>query len=226
MAIQIRPATAADAPAMAMISRASLNTEMDEARLRHLLLAKRGFTFVADSSDRVVGFADYFLTLSQNDDIRLELDLLAAHPQARGKGIGRRLIHVSIEQAKCLGVSSIRALVAADNTAMQGLCAALGFQPSQDNSALFVTARRPRPPSCANKAQACLIPVETLTYDGIWIEGDIDQTAIDNALFIAHARQLATVGAVVSSQDAAAQSLFRANHFACLGKYDWWTFNL
>lgn len=225
MAIQIRPATADDAPAMAMISRASLSAEMDEARLRHLLLVKRGFTLVAVSSDRVVGFADCFLTVSQNDDIRLELDLLAVHPQARGRGIGRELIHAGIEQAKRLDVSILRALVAADNTAMQGLCAALELQPSQDNSALFVTSPRPTSPH-QNNANSTLIPVETLTYDGIWIEGDISQPAIDNALFIAHARKFTTVGAVIPSQDAAAEALFQANHFACLGKYDWWTLNL
>ena len=225
MAIQIRPAAADDAPAMAMISRASLNAEMDEARLRHLLLVKRGFTLAAVSSGRVVGFADYFLTISQNDDIRLELDLLAVHPQASGRGIGRELIRAGIKQAKRLDVSILRALVAADNTAMQSLCAALGLQPSHENSALFVTAPHPTSPH-QNNANSILIPVETLTYDGIWIEGDIDQTAIDNALFIAHTRKLATVGAVVPSQNAAAQSLFQANHFACLGKYDWWTFTL
>lgn len=225
MAIQIRPATADDAPAMAMISRASLNAEMDETRLRHLLLVKRGFTFAAVSSGRVVGFADYFLTISQNDDIRLELDLLAVHPQARGRGIGRELIRAGIKQAKRLDVSILRALVAADNTAMQSLCAALGLQPSHENSALFVTSPRPTSPH-QNNAKSILIPVETLTYDGIWIEGDIDQTAIDNALFIAHARKFTTVGAVVPSQNAAAQSLFQANHFTCLGKYDWWTFTL
>lgn len=76
MSIQIRRAVADDALAIAMISRASLDTEMDEARLRHLLLLNRGFTVVA-SSNRALGFADCFLTVSQDDDIRLELDLLA-----------------------------------------------------------------------------------------------------------------------------------------------------
>lgn len=225
MSIQIRWAVADDAPDIAMISRASLDTKMDEARLRHLLILKRGFTFVAALSNRVVGFADYFLTVSPDDDIRLELDLLAVHPEARGRGIGRELIHAGIKQAKRLDVSILRALVAAGNTAMQSLCAALGFQPSQDNSALFVTSPHPTSPH-QNNAKSILIPVETLTYDGIWIEGDISQAAIDNALFIAHARKLTTVGAVVPSQDAAAAALFRANHFDCLGKYDWWTFNL
>ena len=224
MSIQIRRAVADDAPAIAAISRASLDTEMDEARLRHLLLLNRGFTVVA-SSNRALGFADCFLTVSQDDDIRLELDLLAVHPEARGKGIGRELVHAGIEQAKRLGVASLRALVAVDNHVMQGLSAALGFRPSQDNSTLFVTSPHPTSPH-QNPVKSALIPVETLTYDGIWIEGDIDQTAIDNALFIAHARKLTTVGAVVSSQDAAAQSLFRANGFDCLDKYDWWTFNL
>ena len=225
MSIQIRWAVADDAPDIAMISRASLDTKMDEARLRHLLILRRGFTFVAVLSDRVVGFADYFLTASQDDDIRLELDLLAVHLQARGRGIGRELIHAGIKQAKRLDVASMRALVAVDNHAMQSLCAALGFQPLQDNSALFVASPHPTSPH-QNNAKSILIPVETLTYDGIWIEGAVSQAAIDNALFIVHARKLTTVGAVVPSQDAAAAALFRANHFDCLGKYDWWTFNL
>lgn len=226
MSIQIRRAVADDAVAIAMISRASLDTEMDEARLRHLLVLRRGFTFVAALSNRVVGFADYFLTVSPDDEIRLEFDLLAVHPTARGRGIGRRLVHAGVEQAGRLGAASIRALVAVNNHAMQGLCAAHQFQRSKERFALYVIGRYPRSPSCANHVQARLIPVETLTYDGIWIEGDIDQTAIDNALSIAHARKLTTVGAVVSSQDAAAAALFQASHFDCLGKYDWWTLNL
>ena len=226
MSIQIRRAVADDAADIAMISGASLDTEMDEARLRHLLILRRGFTFVAALSSRVVGFADYFLTVSQDDEIRLEFDLLAVHPTARGRGIGRRLVHAGIEQAGRLGAASIRALVAVDNHAMQRLGAAHQFQRSKERFALFVSARYPRSPSCANNVQACLIPVETLTYAGIWIEGAVSQAAIDNALFIASARKLTTVGAVVSSQDAVAAALFRANHFDCLDKYHWWTFNL
>lgn len=226
MSIQIRRAVADDATAIAMISRASLDTEMDEARLRHLLLLTRGFTFVAVSSNGVVGFADYFLTVSQDGEIRLELDLLAAHPTARGKGIGRRLVRAGIEQAERLGVSILRALVAADNAAMQGLSGALGFRRSPEHSALFVISRYPKSPSYTDNAQGYLIPVETLTYTGIWIEGAVSQAAIDNALFIAHARRLTTVGAAVSSRDTAAGALLRANGFDCRGRYDWWTFSL
>ena len=226
MSIQIRRAAADDAADIAMISGASLDTEMDEARLRHLLVLRRGFTFVAALSNRVIGFADYFLTVSSDDEIRLEFDLLAVHPTTRGRGIGQRLVHAGIEQAKRLGAASIRALVAVDNHAMQRLGAANQFQRSKDRFALYVSARYPRSPSCANNVQAYLIPVETLTYAGIWIEGAVSQAAIDNALSIASARKLTTVGAVVSSQDAAAAALFRANHFDYIGKYDWWTFNL
>ena len=226
MSIQIRRAVADDAPSIAMISRASLDTEMDEARLRHLLLLMRGFTFVAVSSNGVVGFADYFLTVSPDGEIRLELDLLAAHPTARGKGIGRRLVRAGIEQAERLGVSILRALAAADNAAMQGLSGALGFRRSAESFFLFTAAPLPASFRHQHDIQACLVPVETLTYTGIWIEGAVSQAAIDNALFIAHARRLTTVGAAVSSQDAAACALLRANHFNCRGRYDWWSFSL
>ena len=224
MNITIRPAMPDDAPAIAAISRLSLDTDMDESNIRSLLMLHRGFTRVAVLSGRVAGFADYFLTLSRADEIRLELDLLAVHPTAQGRGAGRQLVHAGIEQAKGLRVSSLRALVAADNHAMRRLCAGLGFACSDDSFDLFAAAA-PFPSSRRqhHARVSCLIPVETLSYAGIWIEGAASLPAIDSAFAIASARKLNTVGAVVSRCDAAAQSLFRANHFDCLGAYDWWT---
>ncbi len=90
MSIQIRRAAVDDAPAIAAISRLSFGTAMDEARIRHLLLLNRNITWVAVLSGGAAGFADYFLTVSQDDEVRLELDLLAVHPQARGMAAGRR----------------------------------------------------------------------------------------------------------------------------------------
>ena len=225
MSIQIRRAAVDDAPAIAAISRLSFGTAINESRIRHLLLLNRNITWVAVLSGGAAGFADYFLTVSRDDEVRLELDLLAVHPQARGMAAGQRLVGVGIEQAKRLGAASVRALVAADNHAMQRLCAALGFRRSKESYALFVISPHPASPH-KNNAAAVLIPVETLIYSGIWIEGGFSQAAIDNALFVAHSRRLATVGAVASNEDAAAQSLFRANGFDCLGAFDWWTINL
>ena len=225
MSIQIRRAAADDAPVIAAISRLSFGAAMNESRIRHLLLLNRNVTWVAVLSGGAVGFADCFLTASKDDEVRLELDLLAVHPQARGRRVGRRLVRAGIERAKRLGAASIRALVAADNHAMQRLCAALGFRRSKESYALFVISPHPASPH-KNNAAAVLIPVETLTYSGIWIEGGFSQAAINNALFVANERKLTTVGAVASNEDAAAQSLFRANGFDCLGAFDWWTINL
>ncbi len=226
MSIEIRRARPDDVDAIATIAQLSFGTAVDETHIRHLLLLNRNFTCAATLSNRVVGFADCFLTVSGEDEIRLELDLLGVHPSARGRGAGRQLVRSSIELARRLDVASIRALVAADNVVMQRLCAALQFQRETGSCALFVRSPTPTAAAQRNPAAACLIPVETLTYSGIWIEGDFSQPSISHALSVANQRKLETVGAVVSHADAAAQSLFRASGFACRGTFDWWTINL
>jgi hypothetical protein len=74
--------------------------------------------------------------------------------------------------------------------------------------------------------EAHLIPVETLSYRGIWMEGILSQDAIDDAHWMARQRDASRIGAVISSEEPAVADLLRSNAFVKIGEYDWWTINL
>jgi GNAT superfamily N-acetyltransferase len=223
MNVMIRRAIADDAGAIAILAAEALATpiDADSPRLRRLLA--EGFTYTATLDEDVVGFADSFVTFDREGRARFELDLLAVAPQMQGGGIGSRLIEASLHAARHYEPALIRALVRSDNQRMRRLCHRHGFSLSEDNCALFITA--PRPVNHRQRQhRAQLIAVETLAYDGMWLEGALSQDAIDDAHWIAMRSNMSTIGAVVSGNATDALALLRVNAFIKVGDYNWWTF--
>ncbi len=59
-----------------------------------------------------------------------EILTLATHPDARRRGMARRLVEVALEEARLRGCIALHLEVAAGNIAAIGLYASLGFSPS------------------------------------------------------------------------------------------------
>ena len=106
--------------------------------------------WMALERDRIVGYVSAFATYSLAAG-RWEVDELAVHPQAQGRGIGTALVAralaVGAEQG---GLREARALVAADNLASQRVFAKNGFRVAGTVHLLSYrvngrTPRRPRP---------------------------------------------------------------------------------
>lgn len=224
MKVMIGRATPEDAGAIASLAAEALATqiEADAPRVRKFL--DGGLTFVAKIEDAIVGFASSFFTSDLNGSRRFELDLLAVAPGARGHGVGGRLVEASLGAAREGKPALIRALVRSSNGSMQRLCRRHGFTAPPDTCRLFVTV--PRPVVCQQRNYAAyLIPVETLNYSGIWLEGELSQEAIDDALWKSSQSEMSTIGAVIPSDAIHAVDLLRANAFSKVGDYGWWTIN-
>ena len=74
--------------------------------------------------------------------------------------------------------------------------------------------------------EAYLVPVETLAYSGIWIEGCLTQGGISRALSMSYGQQLQVVGGLVRQSDRKAVQLLVDNGFRLLGTYFWCSLKL
>lgn len=231
MSAVIRPARAADAAAISAIAREAFGEDvaLETARLARVL--SQSGNFVAFSNNRVDGFVGNFLTRSSTGALRFELDLLAVARDARGRGVGAALVAESICEAEKTSAEVIRALVASRNRRMQSLCRAHGFERNRLRQALYVLPvesdkRGGTESPDAGGHGAHLIPVETFTYSGIWLEGRLDLAGIAEARRRAVCGHRSRIGAVVSQTAGNRQELLEANGFAKIGDFDWWTLSL
>lgn len=225
MEIEIRRATIHDIDPIAKIIQLAFDDNVGIERVKQLLTLSHNYVFVAVEADSIVGFVENFLTVSQENNIRLELDLLAVHPDARGQGIGKKLIETSIDLAQTLGVYCLRALIATENGVMQKACKRMNLTQSPNEFSLFVKPVEQVLRPIIGISPAHLIRVETLTYKGIWLEGDITSTAIDNAHLIAIDNQCDILGAVVDKADTLIIDLLLESQFTQINDYHRWTFN-
>ena len=128
--------------------------------------------FVAVEAGEVVGFLSAFLV--SNPTPRWEIDLIIVRSASQGKGIGTSLIQEALTYGSRLGVRSAKASIRIDNYASQQAFAKVGWATDgQGRSLLLWNPLAFR--FIANVPETVhLIPVDTLTYRGLWIEGFIE----------------------------------------------------
>ena len=221
---EIRRARTDDAKAIARLIQACFGEYADPARVARRLALDSAFALVACQSGQVVAFADSFLTISAAGQRRMELDLLAVAESARGQGIASMLVARSMALAAETKADLLRALVAVDNEAMARVCGSLGLTPSSP-VALYVADTVSCSESTISNAadSAHLVPVETLAYSGIWLEGVVSRAAIERARRLAVKRNFSRIGAVLPAGDSAARDLLAAADFSFVAAYRWWT---
>ena len=138
--MQIRPATAADAAAIAAIwapvirdSEITFNSiEKTQADIREMIAAKAaaGHPFlVAAEGGALLGFATYGQFRGGAGYARTMEHTVILAPEARGRGAGRALIAALEDAARAAGVLSLWAGISAANPEGQAFHAALGFEP-------------------------------------------------------------------------------------------------
>ena len=99
---------------------------------RHLLIADAG------TPAHPVGH----LRLDHSRAGAADISILLA-PDARGRGLGLRLLTQALTQARAMGLTQINAQVHADNTASRALFAAAGFQETTHRDGFLHLTRRP-----------------------------------------------------------------------------------
>lgn len=218
MALTIRPAMTQDARAIAEIIQTTFHEQSDTRQIQQLIASGKHHTWVAQTSE-VIGFVDGFLTVAQDGTRRLELDLIAVQPDFAGQGIGRQLIEAFSDNAGHYDL--IRALVAVNNRPMERAMLATAYQGEPQIYALYVCAEAAGIEEVSPDAH--LIPVETFTYRGIWLEGIITASALRTAQFQQQKQGFDLTGAVISTDNSQAIGFAQAAGFEFAKDYRWWT---
>lgn len=127
--------------------------------------------WVAEEGDDVVGFVSAFLTVGGDGQRRWEIDLLAVRPASQGNGIGRQLIEQATRIGEQKDVSLARAAVRVENTASQKAFTNAGFTSGRLTHDLLQWEPNPGGGIGIYGGDVVFIPVDTLTYRGVWLEG-------------------------------------------------------
>lgn len=115
-AVDIRTGGPADLPRVAPLMQAAFDPRYGEAwttaQCMGMLALPGSWLTLVERDSRVIGFALSRATLDDG-----ELLLIAVHPDARGKGVGRALLRAVAEDAKARGVVRFNLEVRANNPA-------------------------------------------------------------------------------------------------------------
>ena len=184
--------------------------------------------FVAVDAGEIAGFLSASLVF--NPTPRWEIDLIIVRSTSRGKRIGTSLIEKALTQGSNLGARWAKASIRIDNHASQRAFSKAGFTTDAQVRSLLLW----EPLACNSATNVPetvhLIPVNTLTYRGLWIEGFIESQlplkeqhhvirAARNSIF--HEDRLNTGMFIPNSlkQTIAPDLLTSATDF---GQYHWW----
>lgn len=218
----IRLAKPSDAPAIRQIIQMALDETSSVTHIARVIGLASHQTHVIIVDEQVVGFVNSFQTRTQSGTIRQELDLIAIHPDFRGRGFGRELIRTNTASVTAQKTVPVRALIRDSNVTSQHAFRSAGFQEEPESVQLYVSTVTRRAAGVSLPDDAHLIPVMTLTYRGIWLEGQISEQAIR----VAQHRNLpyyGITGAVVAAGDHAAIDILRLAGFEATGSFKWWT---
>ena len=216
----LRPATPDDAYTIAHLIKQTHGDEVETQHIQAVIAGDNHTTLVAEVDRKVVGFVDNFITIAQDSTRRCELDLLGVDVEFQGHGLGSQLIEASTKAGHDSGATLIRALVAATNTPMHRAMTKTGYQQQPVMCRLYISSEQGQRAKLPDSTH--LIPVTTLTYRGVWIEGDISNDAIHAANTIREKHSWDIVGAVIPISDEAAIKLVEAADFNPVNHFQWW----
>ncbi len=200
--ISLRRATGADIEGIATVVREVWKQEILPDVCRAHIEDDTCALWVATQDGEVVGFASALLTVAP-DTGRWEIDLLGVRRSNQRQGLGTRLIRHVSEAGQQHGVSLSRALVRVENLASQRVFERAGFTTDGHVHRLFLWSPALGDGAGSRPTPVSLLPVDTLTYRGLWIEGLISVPAEEQRRAVRAARSMvaregrANTGAVI-----------------------------
>lgn len=218
----IRKANITDADRIAQIIIATFDEPAFIPQIETCIQNDNFSTYIVEVDDIVVGFVFGFITTSMIGQKRRELDLLAVHPDYQGQGAGTALIQRFISDDT--PASEIRALIAVGNFRMEKALTRLGFTSEDQICALYITSES-NTNSVFFPTQSHSIPVITMTYNGIWLEGLINDQAIQAALSHKNAPS-DIIGAVIPISDETGIQALKTASFDLVKQYRRWHYTL
>ncbi len=221
--VTFRAATPADAPALSLIKSAVWPDERNDVELITAVLEQPDHrAFVATDSNRAVGFVDGFLTLSETTQRRWEVDLLAVHPDYWGQGLATQLVAQSLESGAKMGAELSRTLIQVDNVGSQTAFARNGFKAAERPLNLWVSTKKEPAHSRKLSEGTHLIPVMTLNYQGVWVEGSITAQSLQAAQSICAHMDWAIAGTIIPTDNNSLNELAQKAGYFFINQYQYW----
>jgi ribosomal protein S18 acetylase RimI-like enzyme len=226
----IRQSTQNDVLAVESITQAVWDQKIDHKTFRDHVDSDTRVIRVAIKNDHVAGFVSTFLTVDVHNNLRWEIDLLVVNPENQGQGWGTALIQSVWEDAQKHKATFARAMVRTDNIASQKAFAHAGYSTNGKSHHLYLWP----PQKCATQVtipkDVTFLPMDTLTYRGLWIEGLIsphltqkDQSDIlSKAQDIVATQKRHNTGAAIPVGEEATLSEAIRNKGKIHGEYNWW----
>ena len=121
--VRLRPLRYDDVPRIAEIEHASFSTPWKDETFRGLLRRSDTDMIGAQGDGRLLGYAVAWTVEDQS-----ELGNVAVAPEARGEGIGRRLVEAVVEHVKRRGAKECFLEVRESNEPARSLYQSMGFE--------------------------------------------------------------------------------------------------
>ena len=226
MSLQMRVSTAGDAEAIARVKDAIWPEEATAPDyIAQVIQQPDHDTILALDNEHIVGFVDSFITLGGAGQRRWEVDLLGVHPAYQGRGIGSQLMQATTTAGWQIGAEYARGLVAVANVSSQKAFARAGYTVEERPLNLWVSAiNRDQLPVVSSQLPAAsfLIPVITLNYRGIWLEGQLSAAALLAAQAICSRRGWDIAGALIPVVDTRLNKAAHKANYVFVNQYQFW----
>ncbi|MDE2809631.1 MAG: GNAT family N-acetyltransferase [Gemmatimonadota bacterium] len=224
----IRPATTSDIPGIAQVCEAAFAEQIEPEVCRRQIADPTIDLHVAVEGNEVAGFVSAF-ALDGAADNPWFVDSLAVRPQSQGRGYGRHLIESTWTTARRHGFRMSCALIRADNAPSQLCFAHCGYATDRRPHSLYIWP--PQSGAANSKTDPVrLLPVDTITYRGLWIEGladastEIQRRAVQQARAYCAREGRGSSGALITDPSRLDVALLEQAELK--GEYYWWTITL
>jgi GNAT superfamily N-acetyltransferase len=154
------------------------------------------------------------------------VDILAVRPSFQGRGFGRALAQAALSSAAELGLVQSRALVRVENAASQRCFAAAGYD--GDPVVREMLLWQPGKMAVEGESDLHLLPVDALTYRGLWLDGlegvghAVQRRAIAAALALCTRENRDNISALVPVDRLAVLASDLRVAAQMHGAYQWW----
>jgi len=188
---------------------------------------KASALWVAAEDGEIAGFVSAFVTVAGDGCRRWEVDLIAVRRTSQGRGLGTRLIRRICEAGHARAISLTRALIQAENGPSQRAFQNAGFTAVGRPGRLLLWPPGPRSDTHAYSGPVALLPVDTLTYRGLWLEGltsvstEEQRRAVRAARSIVSDENRTNAGAVIPVDESHLLAPDLGNQAHVHGEYHW-----
>lgn len=226
----IHQAAPEDIAGIATVVREVWQREIDLDLCRSQIEDNSSAIWVASEELTIAGFVSSFLTVEGEGMCRWEVDLLAVRQTGRGQRLGQKLVEATWTDVWKHQARLARAAVRVDNIASQRTFRRAGYTTDGRVHKLLVWSPEPVEGQIVCPKGVTFLPVDTLTYRGLWLEGltsagvcdNTQQWAVKAARALIAQQGRVNTGALIPIEDEHCLADDLRAIATIQGEYHWW----